>query len=311
MGPLFGPLFGHLLPMSQSQNQKAIKALEASLERAEASLQAFRDGERFWRSWERSKQYVAAARRAKSYLELALESLEDPLAGTEFGVARRGWLGRTVKGLASYLSHGAQEGADQDSLDAVGAPLPTESLSDQWSESGPGQALEGNGAVVELPDLIGMIRAQGMTGILNLTLPIESLQLHFEAGNLVHAYSENAPANLRLGEILVEQGAIEEERLNSLLYCHRSSPKLLGEILISGGVVDSEDLHKALNYQIQCLFDRLFTYRKQAHFRFEPGLPDTTAHRARVNVLQLLLESARAYDETEQSAVEEVKKEAS
>ncbi len=296
--------------MSQSQNQKAFQALESTLARTEEALRSFGEGERFWRSWERSKQYVGAARRARSYLEMALEALEDPLAGTEGGQARKGWLGRTVKGLAQYLSHGANDEGGEAGLEAVEAALPTGSLSDQWSGSGPGQALEGNGAVVELPDLIGMIRAQGMTGILNLTLPQEGLQLHFEGGNLVHAYSENAPVRLRLGEILVEQGAIGEERLASLLYCHRSSPKLLGEILISGGVVDQDALHKALNYQIQCLFDRLFTYRKQAHFRFEPGLPDTTAHRARVNVLQLLLESARTYDESERGAEGPLHKEA-
>ena len=287
--------------MSQSHNQRALQAVHEALLRAENGLQAFQEGERFWRSRDRSKQYVAAARKAHSYLELALEALEDPLAASESEDGRKGWLGRTVKGLAQYLSQGADGETEGASLDSVGAALPS-NMQGEWTHFDAERALEGNGAVVELPDLIGMLRAQGMTGILNLSLPHESLQLHFEGGNLVHAYSANSPADLRLGEILVSQGAIEQGRLAALLDKHRDSPRLLGEILISGGIVRVQDLHKALNFQIQCLFDRLFAYRKQASFRFEPGLPQTTAHRAQVNVLQLLLESARTYDESNHGA---------
>ncbi|HPF14673.1 MAG: DUF4388 domain-containing protein [Planctomycetes bacterium] len=284
--------------MSQSHNQKALESTESAFRRLEKALETFKASERYWRSWERSRDFVLAARRAQGYLELALETLEEP-SRVSGDTDPKGWLGRTVKGLAQYLSYGAQpdNAPGDDGETAPASPVESELPKDRPDRRVRTQALEGNSAVVELPDLIGMIRGQAMTGVLNLSLPTEEVQLHFQTGQLVHAYSENAPPNLRLGEILVEQGAITEERLQSLLYCHKSSPQMLGEILLEGGLVEPEHLQRALNHQIQCLFDRLFTYRREAHFRFEPGLPDTTAQRAHVNVLHLLLESARSYDE--------------
>ncbi len=284
--------------MSSSQNQKALQALQETLEHLSAACGTYEGSERYWRSWQRSRDYVAAARRAQTLLEAALDALEEPARNVK-AEENKGWLSRKVKGLAQHWGH--EEGAEDDDQSALNGELQDATLRNQWASKSSGQALEGNGGVVELPDLIGMIRAQGMTGILNLSLPKEVVQLHFDKGQLVHAYSENAPKSLRLGEILVEQGVMDQERLKSLLYCHKNSPKMLGEILMDGGVVAPEHLHQALHYQIQCLFDRLFTHRKQAHFRFEPGLPDTTAQRAQVNVLQLLLESARAYDERQAS----------
>ncbi|MEZ6005105.1 MAG: DUF4388 domain-containing protein [Planctomycetota bacterium] len=276
--------------MAQNHNQKALEALQETLELLQAGQGRFGQAERYWRSWERSREYVSACRKASNYLELALEALEAPLRDSEDHCGRS-WIARKVKGLAQYL---AQNGDDDEEL--AGAAEDT-GLSTRWAGKDHGKSLQGNGAVMELPDLIGMIGAQGMTGVLSLTLPQEVVQLHFEQGELVHAYSENAPGNMRLGEILVAQGAIERERLDSLLFCHENSPQMLGEILLGGGVVDPEALTTALGYQIQCLFDRLFMHRRQAQFRFVPGLPEATAQRAKVNVLGLLLESARNYDE--------------
>ena len=48
-------------------------------------------------------------------------------------------------------------------------------------------------------------------------------------------------------------------------------------------------------------FSQAVTWSMLARWAVEPGLPDATAQRAQVNVLQLLLESARSYDERQAS----------
>jgi hypothetical protein len=280
--------------MSQSQNKQALSEVEASFNLLHEDLRRFQAGERFWRNWDRSKSWVSAARKAQTHLELAMEALNEPARLAEQGDKQSGWLSRTVKGLSQYLT-----AREVDLLeDTHREPDPRQDDAPSITpSSGNEGVLTGQGSVVELPDLIGMIRGQGMTGVLALNMPNEVVKLHFQEGQLVHAFSQNAPRELRLGEILVAQEAISRERMDSLLFCHQDSPQMLGETLMNGGLVNSEQLQSALNHQIQSLFDRIFVHRKQADFRFVPGLPETQAQRAQVNVMQLLLESARAFDE--------------
>ncbi|MDF1836527.1 MAG: DUF4388 domain-containing protein [Planctomycetota bacterium] len=280
--------------MSQSQNQSALTELESSFTLLQEDLQRFQSGERFWRSWDRSKSWVAASRKAQSYMELAMEALNEPARLAEEGERQSGWLSRTVKGLSQYLC--ARDACELEEVEEnPGNPLgEAPPIAPSMGDEG---VLQGHGAVVELPDLIGMIRGQGMTGVLTLDMPKETVQMHFQLGQLVHAYSESAPRDLRLGEILVTQEAISRERMDSLLFCHQDSPQMLGETLLNGGLVSPEQLQEALNHQIQSLFNRIFENRKQASFKFVPGLPETKAQRAQVNVMQLLLDSARAFDE--------------
>ncbi|MCP5021287.1 MAG: DUF4388 domain-containing protein [bacterium] len=280
--------------MSQSHNQKALEQVEVSLQLLQEDLGRFKSGERFWRSWDRSKEFSSAARKAQSYMELALEALGEPARLADAKENRTGWLSRTVKGLSHYLSSG--EDCEFHTYETDPGATMQEGSAGLPESEGVG-VLQGHGAVVELPNLIGMVRGQGMTGVLTVNMPKEVAKLHFQVGQLVHAYSEDAPADLRLGEVLIEQGAITRERMDSLLFCHQDTPLMLGETMLNGGLISSEQLQVALNHQIQSLFDRIFEHRKEADFRFVPGLPDTQAQRAKVNVMQLLLDSARAFDE--------------
>jgi hypothetical protein len=286
--------------MSQNQNLKALQEVESTFVLLQEDIQRLRAGERYWRSWDRSKSWVSAARKAQSYMELAMEALAEPSRLAEQDSRPSGWLSRTVKGLTQYLSSGVgQEDEDRELVLVANQELAeAPAISPKVSEEG---VLRGNGAVVELPDLIGMIRGQGMTGILAVDMPEEKVKLHFEKGQLVHAYSEMAPRELRLGEILVAQEAISRDRLDSLLFCHEDSPSMLGETLLKGGLVSHVQLHTALAHQIQSLFNRIFDHRREAQFCFVPGLPETEAPRAQVNVMQLLLDSARAFDERQAS----------
>ena len=160
----------------------------------------------------------------------------------------------------------------------------------------PKNGLVGDCDSLPVSDLLAMLQGQTKTGILKINHEQENVILHLYDGQLVHAYSESSPPQERLGEILVRRGALTRARLESVLFCHTASPLRFGEILTNGDVVTFEELEGALVEQVQGLFNRVFEMRG-ASFHFEPGLPDVEENRARLNLMQLLLESARLVDE--------------
>ena len=271
--------------MSQQRNAKQIESLREVRENLDRHIRSFTEKERWRRSWDRSKDFCAEAKRAIQYMELAISALE--LGEAKTTPVRSGWFSRNVQSLAKHLTTASAS-------EEVEETATIESLAANAKEG-----FTGDCRVMDLPDLIGMLRAQAKTGQLLLFNDSEKVHLHFQNGDLVHAFSENTPTELRLGEILVEMGSLTADRLQSLLFCHQSSPKMLGQILLEGSLVDRDDLQKALMVQIQGLFDRLFAFREGTSFRFDPRLPDMPENRARLNVLQLLLESARKHDERE------------
>ncbi|MFT7679439.1 MAG: hypothetical protein ACI8QC_003441 [Planctomycetota bacterium] len=74
-----------------------------------------------------------------------------------------------------------------------------------------GLGFRGACQVLELSDLIGMVRNQGLTRRLLFSNDSEAVHLHFRDGDLLHAHSENTPKGLRLGEIT------RDPRLDSML----------------------------------------------------------------------------------------------
>ena len=114
-------------------------------------------------------------------------------------------------------------------------------------------------------------------------------------GALVHAFSHRSPPGLRLGEVLVRQGALGTEDLSAALEEHGRTGAALGEVLMRGGWVRPEDLRAALSEQVRELFRRLWTHA-DARYAFQQCAP-SGAERAAWNVTQLLLEGARREDE--------------
>ncbi len=271
--------------MTQNRNFKALEQMDESLRSLQDEIERFKGGERFWRSTERSRDFVAAIRRVQSQLEAAQNTLREPANLNRTDGRYSGWLSRKAKGLFQYLGTGG--GGEFDESREEVRTTPNEVQGGSRDES----VIEGHGAMMEVSDLIAQVQGQGMTGVLTLNMPDEVANLHFEGGQLVHAYSENAPKELRLGEVLVRQGITSPEYMESLLSLHWNSPLMLGETLLDGKIISIDQLRCALNYQIQCLFDRIAEYRKQTSFCFVPGLPKTNIPCAQVDVIEFLLDS--------------------
>ena len=214
--------------------------------------------------------------RAGYHVELALRALKGELDEP----ASQGWLRSKIAMLGDRLVSTRDSGKE---VSTAAAELASGDFS-------------GSAGVIPIPDLLGFIRLQGKSGVLRIELAEEVIFIEFDSGDLVHAYSENSPPGMRLGEVLIEQGAIDKERLDSFLFCHAPSRGRLGEALSRGELVGEEALRRALEFQVQHVFHRLFA-SEGATFSFTSGPVSVSAGNTRMNVLHLLLESARAADE--------------
>ena len=101
--------------------------------------------------------------------------------------------------------------------------------------------------------------------------------------------TQNAPPKkIRLGDLLVQSGAISEEQLVEALKKQKGSGKKLGEILISTGAITQTHLAEALASQLRLPFFRLNTYHPTPEaIRL---LPRQMAER--LNVIPLMLDEA-------------------
>jgi hypothetical protein len=64
--------------------------------------------------------------------------------------------------------------------------------------------------------------------------------------------ARNGRAGKRLGDLLVEQGVLDQERLQQALdeQVARGKGELLGEVLLTLGLIKEETLHSALQMQV-------------------------------------------------------------
>ena len=272
---------------SLQRNKEELDRLVKLADQFQKMLKRTVESARFRVTPERSTQFVAHLRQAQGYLELAMTALDLTRSTLEVD---SNWLSDRVASLVNYLTKG--ESADK--------PLPA---SPETSRTSAG--ISGDCNSLSIPDLLSMLQVQKKTGVLRIQHASETIVLHLDGGDLVHAYSENTPSGCRLGEILVRQGALTEDRLDSILFCHGATPRKMGDILLEGDVVTEAQLTEALEFQVQQLTNRMFVMR-DARFRFEPGLPPVDDEvdedrRGRLNLIQLLLESARVHDEEEQA----------
>ncbi len=275
-------------PMSLEQNRDALRGLDGLARNFLDLLRNRAEGARYQRSNARSAALVEQVRRARHHLSLAIDALEGQSGEEQLATSRASedrqssWLRDRVSGVVGVLT-GKQSASTE--------------------EASPSQdcgVLAGDSNALGVPDLIEALHAQGQSGILRLSYPEDTIELHFCSGGLIHAFSHKSPRGLRLGDLLVSASALTGSELRSALAQHLETQRPLGEVLTRGGWVTEDDLEDALDHQIRAVFRRIWS-QPQATYTFEPGLPDTPGDRAEWNVTQLLLEGARAEDEASQS----------
>ncbi|MEO6709877.1 MAG: DUF4388 domain-containing protein [Planctomycetota bacterium] len=158
--------------------------------------------------------------------------------------------------------------------------------------------LSGHTSTVAVPEVLGFLAQLRKSGTLWIWNALDQFRVQLIHGNVTFAHSDFPRKGSLLGEILVAQGAIDAQRFEHFLHYERG-PGPLGDALIEAGLVTRQGLSAAIQHQAQCVFDCAYGL-EDAFFRFDASDDLEAPQGIRISVTQMLFESARERDESEQ-----------
>jgi len=158
-------------------------------------------------------------------------------------------------------------------------------------------ALAGNTTDFAVPDMLQFLSSLRKSGVMFVRCSKELFTVHLDDGQVIHATSNNAPPGDRLGDLLISEGFITKEQFDRFLTRYTRSAGKIGVAMEREELVSREQLARALEVQVQRLFHRMFT-ASNATFSFQQRTMETVDNRINLPMTQLLLESARAHDES-------------
>jgi tetratricopeptide (TPR) repeat protein len=160
-------------------------------------------------------------------------------------------------------------------------------------------AIKGSLKEASLPDVLQLLALGKKTGCLAIADRQNFGSIYFDEGRICCAALVNRRD--RIGDLLRKNQLITSEQLDEAIKIqddHRE--RRLGDILIEMGAVPREKLERLLFLQIEEAVYHLFTWT-QGTFNFEAGVrPDPMVYTVSINPESLLLEGARRVDELSQ-----------
>lgn len=156
--------------------------------------------------------------------------------------------------------------------------------------------LRGSSSCLSVTEILAFLSSHHKTGTLRVCSGRETFTLEIHSGDVVHACTDSSREDQLLGSILVARDSISTAALEEFFKCFTSADGMIGDALEHAQLVSRADLQEALEHQVQELFHRLF-HADPASFFFYEGGERTLEQRIRMNITQLLLESARNTDE--------------
>ena len=148
------------------------------------------------------------------------------------------------------------------------------------------------------PQLIEFLGRLGKSGVLQIKTVDEVFTIHLEYGSVLYASSNNAPQGTSLGDILVEMGFSERRVLEEHIHSAGAESLRIGAHLLRCSLLTEDKLTEALSHQVRLLFNRL-TKAENASFFFRETSLSKLPNEIRLNISQILLESARMLDDSE------------
>ncbi len=148
-----------------------------------------------------------------------------------------------------------------------------------------------------LVDVCQLLALGRRTGCLTLSDGSNFGYLYFDRGRVV--YSAVSTRTDRLGELLVQEGAVDRRALSAALEAQAHRPgRRVGEIFVKRGDLSEEELSRVLRAQVEETAYSFFGWRRGS-FRFEPEAAPGPATGPLVSITpeQLLLEGARRVEE--------------
>ncbi len=166
-------------------------------------------------------------------------------------------------------------------------------------------SLSGNLEDVSVADAVQFIHLGGRTGTLTLTNGPLKAGIGFHQGRIVNAW---APGAKRLGELLVETGAIDQSVLDEALSIQGAEHprRSLGHILVSLGAIDADAIYRTVEHQIERIVYDLVMWN-QGTFQFALDdlkpiddiavVPGDVIRHLNLDTQMVLLDALRVFDE--------------
>ena len=157
-------------------------------------------------------------------------------------------------------------------------------------------AIKGSLKEASLPDVLQLLAMGKKTGCLSVTHRNNFGYIYFTQGRISYASIVNRRD--RLGDMLVKNEIISQADLEAAIAAQdRQRDKKLGELLIEQGALTREQLHQFIRVQIEEAVYFLFTWN-QGSFNFDADVvPEEQDVVVSINPETLLLEGARRVDE--------------
>ena len=157
---------------------------------------------------------------------------------------------------------------------------------------------------VSVADTLQFIHLGGRSGTLRLFRGEEKAEIGFHHGRIVKA---QRPGSKRLGELLVETGALEQVALENALQAQQATQprQSLGQVLVESGAMQADAIYRALEQQIQGTVRDLVGW-DQGTFEFaldelrpidDVGIYPGDVVKLNIDTQMVLLDALRLFDE--------------
>ena len=171
-------------------------------------------------------------------------------------------------------------------------------------------SLTGNLEDVSVADTLQFIHLGGRTGTLTLQSGDTTAEIGFHQGRIVSAWG---PHSRRLGELLLEAGAIDPATLQAALRVQEAEQprRSLGQILVAMNAVTPETMYGAVEQQIErTVYDLVTWSHGTFHFALDDlrpiddisVVPGDVIRHLNIDTQMVLLDALRIFDEKNRDA---------
>lgn len=216
--------------------------------------------------------------------------------------------GEVLHSLARFLADAlhARGVSDADRVAAaicaeLRSGLPSSALAEAARR--PSASLSGDLGAVPLPEILQLLKLQGQTGVLEVSLesaqpgsPPARCEVAVKDGLVVAVRGRDVRTDLLLGHYFVGSGLVSRTQLDAVLL--KPAPSPLGQRLVEAGLITTEQLRRCVGAQAQDLMVELLRAR-EGFFSLRCGVEHVPqAHiRPGYSVDMLLFEALRRIDE--------------
>jgi len=158
-------------------------------------------------------------------------------------------------------------------------------------------ALQGTLQDFPIADIFQLIGHQRKTGILVLKRDDEEVRVFFHEGKIFRAQPGDRSRGDLLGDVLVRAEMITAERLEASLTTQRRTLQRLGDILVESGAIDREEIQRVADLQTSETIYALFHWISGTYEFEQRSLEVATDMAAPIPAENVLMEGVRRVDE--------------